>query len=96
MMIARGIIMMFRAAFAVGCVVGAIMIFPTWYGICETVHDIIVEATWLVGGITPLVDLLLVVFPYLSVFLIGLAMYIGFGKLIDGVTGGSKDNLDGY
>jgi len=72
------------------------MIFPAWYGVCETVHDIIVGATWAAGGISTFVDLLFVFFPYLSVFLVGLAMYIGFGKLLDGATGGSKDNLDGY
>jgi len=88
--------MMLRAGFAIGCAVGAIMIFPTWYSVCETIVLILEEAIWFGEGMDSTLSLFLTVFPYLSIFFVGLVMYIGFGKLLDSATGGGKDNLDGY
>jgi len=96
MIILRGMTLIIKVGFAIGCVVGAIMIFPTWYDVCETIQAILVDVAWIEGGMPALTDFIITVFPYLSVFLIGLAMYIGFSKLLDSATGGSKDNLDGY
>ena len=88
--------MMLRAVFAIGCVVGGIMIFPAWYSVCETIVLILEEAIWFGEGMDSTLALFLTFFPYLSIFFISLAMYIGFSKLLDSATGGSKDNLDGY
>lgn len=82
MMIVGALMLMAKVAFAVGCVVGSIMIFPTWYGVCETIQGILEEALWLDGGMPALIDFLFTLFPYLSVFLIGLGVYIGFIKLM--------------
>lgn len=96
MIIARGLIMMVKIAFAIGCLVGAIMIFPTWYGVCETVVVVIEEAIYYGEEMGSLTAMFLNFFPYLSVFFIGLAMYIGFSRLLDNATGGSRrEDLDG-
>ena len=96
MIIARGLIMMIKIAFAVGCVVGAIMIFPIYYEVCDTVVTLLVDAIWMGEGMGALMTMFLSFFPYLSIFLIGLGMYIGLCRLLDSATGGSgREDLDG-
>ena len=95
MMILRSLVLMIKIGFAIGCVVGAIMIFPIWYDVCEAVTAMLVAAIWWGEEMGGLMTMFLSFFPYLSVFLIGLAVYIGFCRLLDSATGGSGGDIDG-
>jgi len=93
MMIARGLVMMVRVGFAIGCIVGGIMVFPIWYEVCETLVTMLEGIIWFGEEMDAITSLFLTVFPYLSIFFVGLAFYIGFSKLLNNATGESKDDL---
>lgn len=97
MIIARGMLMMLRIAFAIICVVGVIMVFPIWFSVCDTILTLLVSAIGLGEEMGTMGTMFLAVFPYGSLFIVGLAFYIGLTRLLDGATGsgGSKEDLDG-
>ena len=94
MIILHGMVLIIKVGFAVGCVVGGLMIFPTWYGVCETVTTMLADAIWYEEPISASITMFLNFFPYLSIFLISLAVYIGFIKLLDSMSGSSSGGLD--
>ena len=91
MMILRGLVLILKIGFAIGCVVGGIMLFPIWYEVCGFVKDMILA---IAPGLDSLMTLYLNFFPYLSLFLMGLAVYIGFIKLLDNIAGSGDEGLD--
>jgi len=82
MMIVGALMLMVKVGLAIGIVVGCLLIFPTWYSVCETIVLILESAIWRAEGMDSLTAMFLAVFPYMSIFLIGLGVYIGFIRLM--------------
>jgi len=82
MMIVGALMLAVKVGLAIGIVVGCILIFPTWYGVCASIVTMLEDVIWMGESMDALTSIFLTVFPYVSIFLLGLGVYIGFIKLM--------------
>lgn len=87
MLVLHGFLNILKVVAAVGCVVIGILIFPMWYDVCTFLHDFVISFVPELDGLT---DLFLTVFPFVSLLIIILGLYIGFLRLTGSFSG--KDN----
>jgi len=89
MVLLRGLLIVLKVGVAVGCILLGFLLFPTWYDVCKVVSDLILS---IAPGLDTAMVMFLNIFPYLSIFLICLGLYIAFVRAMDKIAGSSDDS----